>query len=361
MNTKQLFNVRAIALLAILLIANTAAGWAAKPESVKKKEINKSFDVSLSDLLMTDNRYGNTTITHWNKKEVSIRVEIEAKANNAETAQAILDRIQIELKKTGNTVSAVTSLKSQNKIWNNGDNQRFTINYFISMPSKLAINLSQKYGNINLPEKNEGKSTIEVKYGNLNAGSFTQTLNLEVKYGNVDISDVTKANIDLGYCGNTSIGNADQLNVDSKYSNMDLKTCKQINLENKYGNVRIKNLDKGDMEIKYSEVTINHVKTELKVEELAYSTLKIKELSADFKNISVDARYGNLNINVPSNASFKVSAENMKYGNHNVKGLNVTDSSTEDKVNHYYKINGGSNGHIYFNGNNYSNINVKGL
>lgn len=361
MNTKQLFNVRAIALLAILLIANTAAGWAAKPESVKKKEINKSFDVSLSDLLMTDNRYGNTTITHWNKKEVSIRVEIEAKANNAETAQAILDRIQIELKKTGNTVSAVTSLKSQNKIWNNGDNQRFTINYFISMPSKLAINLSQKYGNINLPEKNEGKSTIEVKYGNLNAGSFTQTLNLEVKYGNVDIDDVTKANVDLGYCGNSSFGNADQLNIDSKYSSMDIKNCKQINLENKYGNVYIKNLDKGDMEIKYSEVTINHVKMELNVEELAYSTLKIKELSADFSNINVNARYGNLNINIPSNTSFKVSAENMKYGNHSVKGLNVTNSSTENKVNHYYKINGGGNGHIYFDGNNYSNINVKGL
>lgn len=361
MNTKQLFNVRAIVFLAILLIANSAAGWAAKPESVKKKEISKSFDVSLSDLLMTDNRYGNTTITHWNKKEVSIRVEIEAKANSAETAQAIIDRIQIELKKTGNTVSAVTSLKSQNKIWNNGDNQRFTINYFISMPSKLAINLSQKYGNINLPDKNEGKSTIEVKYGNLNAGSFTQPLNLEVKYGNVDINDVTKANVDLGYCGSSSFGNADQLNIDSKYSGMEINYCKQIYLENKYGNVYIKNLDKGDMEIKYSEVKINHVKMELNVEELAYSTLKIKELSADFKNINVDARYGNLNINIPSNASFKVSAMNMKYGNHDINGLDVTNSSTENKVNHYYKINGGNKGHIYFDGNNYSNININGL
>lgn len=361
MKTKQLLNVRAIVFLAILLIANTAAGWSAKPESVKKKEISKSFDVSLSDLLMTDNRYGNTTITHWNKKEVSIRVEIEAKANSAETAQAIIDRIQIELKKTGNTVSAVTSLKSQNKSWSNGDNQRFTINYFISMPSKLAINLSQKYGNINLPEKNEGKSTIEVKYGNLNAGSFTQTLNLEVKYGNVDINDVTKANIDLGYCGNTLIGNADQLNIDSKYSGMEVRSCKQINLENKYGNVRIKNLDKGHMEIKYSEVTIDNVTMELKVEELAYSTLNIKELSADFNNINIDARYGNLNINVPTNASFKISAENLKYGNHSVKGLNVTNSSTENKVNHYYQINGGGKGHIYFDGNSYSNINVRGL
>ena len=56
MNTKQLKS-RSLLLLAVLLIASTAISWGAKPESIKKKEISKSFDVSLSDLLMTDNRY----------------------------------------------------------------------------------------------------------------------------------------------------------------------------------------------------------------------------------------------------------------------------------------------------------------
>ena len=55
MNTKQLKS-RSLLLLAVLLIASTAISWGAKPESIKKKEISKSFDVSLSDLLMTDNR-----------------------------------------------------------------------------------------------------------------------------------------------------------------------------------------------------------------------------------------------------------------------------------------------------------------
>lgn len=358
MNTKQTRS-RSLLLLAVLLIASTAFGWAAKPESIKKKEISRSFNVSLSDLLQTDNRYGNTTITHWNKNEVSIRVEIEAKAESAEAAQATIDRVQIDIKKTGSIVSAVTSLKQQK--WNGNRNERFTINYFISIPSKLAINLTQKYGNINLPDKNEGKSTIQVKYGNLNAGSFTEPLNLEAKYGNVDINNVTKANLDLGYCGKVSVGNADLLNADNKYSNMEVKECTQINLENKYGNVKIQGLDKGSLEIKYSEATIGSVKESLDISELAYSTLNIKELSANFKSLNVEARYGNLNVNISSNASFKVAAESMKYGNQDVKGFNVTKTSTEDKTNHYYEINGGNKGRIYFDGNNYSNIRVKAL
>lgn len=358
MNTKQTKS-RSILLLAILLITSTVISWAEKPESIKKKEISKSFNVSLSDLLMTDNRYGNTTITHWNKNEVAIRVEIEAKAETEERAQATIDRIQIELKKTGNTVSAVTSLKQQN--WNGGNNERFTINYYISMPSKLTIDLSQKYGNINLPDKNEGKSKIQVKYGNLNAGSFTETLDLEAKYGNVDINNVVKAYMDLGYCGNVSIGNAALLDTDNKYSNMNVKKCTQIIMENKYGNVHIESIDKGDIGIKYSEATIGSVKDELIVGELAYSTLTIKELSSNFKKLDVDARYSTLNVNVPSKTSFKISAENLKYGSRNVSGFNITNSSTQDKVNHYYEINGANKGHIYFDGNNYSNINVKAL
>lgn len=358
MKTKQTGN-RSVLLLAILLIVSTAIGRAAKPEDVKKKEISKTFSVGLDYLLRTDNRYGNTTITHWNKNEILIRVEIEAKAKSPEIAQETIDRIQIEIEKSGNTVSAITSLKQQN--WNGNRNERFTINYFISMPSSLAINLTQKYGNINLPENNDGNSTIQIKYGNLNAGNFTKPLNLEAKYGNVNINNVAKAYLDLGYCGNVKIGKANRLNADNKYSNMEIEECELLDLENKYGNVNIHTLDKGNIEIKYSEATIGTLKESLDVGELAYSTLTIKALSADFSNLDVDARYGNLNVRIPASASFKVSAENMKYGNRSVKGFNITDSSTEDKVNHYYEINGGNHGHVYFNGNNYGNIKVQAL
>ena len=103
-------------LLMLLVLFCSVSGWAAKQESIKKKEINKSFNVGKNDILQVDNRYGNITVTHWSKSEVSIRVVIEAKARNDEKAQAIIDRVNIRMEKMGNTVSAVTSLRSQNGI-----------------------------------------------------------------------------------------------------------------------------------------------------------------------------------------------------------------------------------------------------
>ena len=59
-------------LLMLLVLFCSVSGWAAKQESIKKKEINKSFNVGKNDILQVDNRYGNITVTHWSKSEVSI-------------------------------------------------------------------------------------------------------------------------------------------------------------------------------------------------------------------------------------------------------------------------------------------------
>ena len=51
-------------LLMLLVLFCSVSGWAAKQESIKKKEINKSFNVGKNDILQVDNRYGNITVTH---------------------------------------------------------------------------------------------------------------------------------------------------------------------------------------------------------------------------------------------------------------------------------------------------------
>lgn len=357
MNTKRMKITPFLLWVTLAFLTNLSA-MAGKQEYTKQKEINKSFKVGRNDLLQVDNRFGNITVTHWNRQEVSIRVEIETKSRREEHAEKMLDNIKIEIKKTGNTVSAVTSLSGDIKLNNNND--RMTINYFISMPSQLTSDLSQKYGNINLPQQNDGKCTLHVKYGNLNAGSFTADLNLEAKYGNVDIANVKTASFDLGYVGSLVCKDADKLSIDSKYSNLELGAVRRLDLDKKYGNMQIKKLDEGDMDVKYSEVKIDFLKDDLTADGLSYSTLSIKELSPRFTRLEVNARYGNLKLKIPVSASFRIEAENMKYGNYDIKGFKTTDFSKEDH-NFRSEINGGGNRRIYFDGNNYSNLTIRAL
>ncbi|MDH6307020.1 hypothetical protein M2459_003707 [Parabacteroides sp. PF5-5] len=346
-------------LTVILLLACCLPAWANTPDRTKKKEINQSFNVSNNDLLRVDNRYGNITITHWNKNEVSIRVVIEVKANSDSQAQEALDRVNVELGKSSNTVSAITSLRSQTG-WNNNNN-RLTIDYYISMPSKLSTVLSQKYGNINMPEKNEGKSMLEVKYGNIKAGSFTASLNIDAGYSNVELDDVQDLNLDISYCGNVKVNNGESMRIDGKYSNISIRNVKKLEVDKKYSNLKVGNTENVAISMKYSECNIDRMKDQLQASSMDYSTLNIKEVASGFKRIEARARYGNLNIHIPSNASFKVDAKDMKYGNIDINGFNVTHSNVENKVNHHYQVNGGGSSVILFEGNNYSNIKIRTL
>lgn len=344
-------------LLTFFFLLSSLSVSAGKLEYKKKKEINKSFKVSLSDLLYVDNKYGNITITPWNKNEVEIKVIIESASRSEKKAQEYLDRVQIDLNKQGNTVSASTTI--QNTSISNNENVRFTVNYFIQMPSKLSCELTQKYGNITLPQENEGIRKIHVKYGNLMAGNFHADLELEAKYGNIDIENVTVAHMDLGYISNLKMKDGKELYIDSKYSDLTIQNVKRIELEKKYGNIKLGTVEKAYMELRYSDATIDNLTQEIEVDALSYGTLDIRKLSGSFSRVEVDSHYGNLKIAIPEKTAFNLEAENMKYGHYQINGFNITHLKKEDKEYYQMEINGGGNRKIYYNGNKYGNIDIK--
>ena len=153
--------------------------WADNPEDIKKKEITKSFKADKDDQLQVDNCYGNIHVTYWKKNEVEFRIVIEAKTKSEEKAQEWIDRVKIQMDKTGNTISAVTSLRNSNKNFSGS----FSINYFVQMPERLTCELVQKYGNIYMPDENKGKCTLRAKYGNIEGGNFSTPLQVSTICG----------------------------------------------------------------------------------------------------------------------------------------------------------------------------------
>ena len=206
-----------------------------------------------------------------------------------------------------------------------------TINYYIQMPPKLAADLNQKYGNINLPSDNNGNMDIHVKYGNLNAGNFTANAMIEAKYGNIEVGNLQDAQLDLGYVGTAKIRNAKDLTIDSKYSNLDIQDIQSLRMEIKYGNLTIESVSRLDMEIKYSDAKIGTLKDALNVSSLSYSNLKIRNLSHSFSKVNVESHYGNLEVALPAKTSFRIVAENMKYSSCDVNGFNITRKHFDDE------------------------------
>ena len=344
-------------LLLAMIVSFCGMDIMANPNSsIKRKEISRSFSVNGNDRLEVENKYGNITVTHWNKGEVSIKVVIECKASNDRLAEEGIERVMIESKNEGGIISANTRFRNSN---GGSRNESLTVNYFIQMPAKLKAGLNQKYGNINLPENGNNEMKIVLKYGNLNAGSFIAPLSVEAKYSNVKLGEIMDADLDLGYAGSVDILKAKRLNVDSKYSNMSVKELESMAIECKYGKVNISNANVLDMNLAYSDVKIDRLEEGIDVERLSYSNIDIKHLSPSFKRFDVKSNYGNVKVKLPASSSFRVVAENMKYSDCNIKGfkMNMNDFSKSDKK-YTFEINNGNGPTIYFDGNSYGNLNV---
>lgn len=323
--------------------------------SEKKREVSKTFQVSLSDNLSIENRYGNITVTHWNKNEIEIKVVIEAKARNDQRVEELLNYVDIILDKTGNMVRGATSMKSFSGTKNN---ERLTVNYYISKPSKVKPYFEQRYGNINLPLENDAQTTLNVKYGNINGGNFSEDLKVECSYGNIEVEDLNTASMELSYCGRVKIGNGKVLSMESRYSNGKIGNMGQLNLELSYGNFNIENIGTANIDSKYSNLDIRRLDKYIYTE-FSYGTIDIQEVSSTLNEIKAEARYGNLNITIPTSLAFEVIAEDMKYANYNISDR-FNAHTTKNQHNFNSKINNGhSTRKVYFMGNNYSNLTIK--
>ena len=308
-------------LLLLLLFVCTNFAWAEPQETVRKKEFNQSYAARPGNQLAIENKYGNITITHWQKDEIAIRVVVEAKARSEAQAQQMLERIDVTIKKSGNVVLGATEIHSSS---NNGS---FSVNYYVSMPTWIDLDLHQKYGNILLPkENNKGKCLLEVKYGNIEGGTFTQPLEVEAKYSNVKLGELTSAILSLGYSGNTTITKAEHLDIDSKYSNLEIGEISSLILNNKYGQVSINKATNLDLDIKYSTIKINQLERSI-ISALKYSNMDINQVASTFISIDVDSSYGNLYLGISPKASFKLEVDNIENGE--------CDLSTQFKKTHY--------------------------
>lgn len=345
--------------LCVLTIAATSTLWAGNMESSQKKEITRSYPVNSNTVLSVDNRFGNIVIEHWDKKEVEFRIVIESKAKNISTAAQNLDKVSVDFSKRSSAIEATTQMDNLNQ----RDNERVTVDYTILAPKDIKLDLKQQFGNINLPERNEGTVSLEIKFGNLAGGSFTSLVSVESQFSNVTLGNLVTADLELKHSGKVIIGDARNITVECSFSNLKANAVGNMELDEKHSGVNIKECEAITMRVQHSSIDIGKLSRSAEVESLSHSTLTIGNLSPDFDFIAAEASFGTLKIKTPASSSFLLDA-NTSFGDVKLSSAfnlsNVTRIEKNNKKDINAKVNGGGNSRIEFNGN-FSTLSIKEL
>lgn len=355
MNTSIVKN-RTLLLLSLLLLVCGVAPLQAETLETKRKELKRSYSVSANDKIKLDNRYGNITVTHWNRDEVEINVEIEAKARNTKRAEELIERISVNFDKSSNVVSATTRLKNAQ----GGKNESFEIRYHVTMPATMEAEIKMEFGNVKLPENNPGRCDLKLQYGNLNAGDFDNEVNIAVAFGDMAIGNTGDLTLKLEYSGSAKVGDVKNLKLNNQFSTLTMKNAASINGPVEYGNLTVERLGSATINLQFSKATIKELTGELYLKRQEYSDVKIHHVAPSFSKITSNADFSTMELGLDNGLSCEIYATEMEFGSVDVKnGDGLQAESTKKKHDYHIKINRGGNKEIRFDGNGFSNLKVK--
>lgn len=276
----------------------------------KEKVTEYSYPINSRHAVNVDNRYGKITVNNWAKNEVKVIVTVRTAENSERRAQEALDRVHIEQSRSNSMVSFKTTIESGNSNWwsllTSGTGDRaLRVDYDIYLPKKNELVLANRYGAIELPDR-DGSVDVSVSYGSLHAGRLNaQGNSLAVAYSKADIEYLNEADVTVRYGGFT-LSEAGKLTLTMNYSS-----------GGKIGTIN----RQADISLRYSGGF-----------EMG--------LGASIQKASVSAAYSNVHIRPASNAAFNfdvaVSYGGFDYDRNRINIDNKSESSTSASYSGYW-------------------------
>jgi hypothetical protein len=332
----SIFNLKACTLLVTLTVS---AGILAQGPFTK--EIKKEFAVNPNTQLEVVNKYGNVDIVNRADASLSIEVIVKVNIRDKERAEDLLKMIDINISQEGDQIKAITDIGEDfGKYFRgfNSDNGGLEINYKVSMPKTVPVNLSNKYGNVFIDELTS-TSTIDVKYGKLTANKILHDskeplTKVYLSYSNGSIQETRWIELDIKY-SKINITDSKALAILSKYSKVFVTNASSIVSESKYDSYEIGKLNNFITTAAYGHFTINSLSGKLQVE-TKYSDVIVDRISADFEGIKIDNSYGTYKLGIDPAASYKINGYSkycsIVYPENNAK-VNRLNENNEMKVN----------------------------
>ena len=292
-----------------------------------RKKITKTFDAPSSKTIAAINKYGRITVVLYNGSQVKYDIEVIARSSSKEKAEKELERVSVIFEDRDEEVVGTTEIgdKSSWFNWSWSENTELEINYIIYTPDSRKLRLSQKYGNILLPNYN-GPCNLDIAYGNLEGADINATLQLSLRYGNGKMGCLKNAGFDIKY-SNFVASTVYDANVNIKYGEFDMDHAHNLNFDSKYSNFKLGNvanlkIDGGYDQYEVREamnvmITNNYGGIELKSLtgnldiNSSYHTTKVGMVKSSCQKIQIEGNYSNIKLGFESGYTYAVEGKYM--------------------------------------------------
>ncbi len=301
--------------LIVFLLVFSSAAYIYAAEITKS--LHKEFKVSENSVLVLKNKYGKVDVQNWENNQVVIDVKIRVEHPSKETAQKLLDYLNVEFSESGNELKAITVINerfSKGNKW--GNNKEFSIDYTVKMPKNLDINLTNKYGDTFIDELT-GHAIIDIKYGNMQANKIlrddTKPLSsIILGYSKAVVDEINWMKVVMKY-SKLEIETSRALVIESKYSKVYIDEASSIVSESKYDTYKIGKTENFVITGAYSGYTLDYIGKKLYLD-TKYTGTTVEKMPTTFEEIEIQNGYGGIKIGIVSGANYTLKGE-ARYAN----------------------------------------------
>lgn len=294
--------------VACLLFFATPLG--AQDESANKN-FSKSITVGRDTKLEIINRYGDITISTWDKDSAYITAEIEAYAPDRTRLDKLIAGINVNITETGSLVRAETVFERETTVLLESFKEftgklidyqsRVQINYFIKIPDYVDIGIKNQFGNVSA-EDNKGTISVDLSNGDFKANSLNRVSVLNLDFGDAVIGSVKSAKIITSF-SKIKIDRSDELDLSSTSSGFDLGKAGIVEIESRKDKFFIGEISTITGASWFTDYTIEYLVTAADLD-LKFGNFDIERINGRFDNIVIKSANTDIKTNFEPSASY---------------------------------------------------------
>ncbi len=299
--------------LMLLTLTLVCCGALWSQESVSKK-IEKTYPMTNAGELGLDNKYGDITITGWDKNSLKITMDIEVTHKKKDIAEDLLERINADIQTSGDLVSFTSEIAEKrtsffSRYFNKAnpfdfDKSNVKINYTVYLPTNAELDITNKFGDLVIEEWT-GKLKANVQHGDVWVNDNITNANIELKFGKLNAKSITYGNIRMKN-GKIHMEESKDLRINSNGSTIDIGRISSLELYSSKDEVAFENIGSIVGDLKFSTIYIDTLNNDigLTMKLVDFRVSKIIERDA---SITIQQESSDVSLNI-SDLAFKFEA-----------------------------------------------------
>jgi len=271
----------------------------------EQKSLSKIITLEGEEWFKLKNVNGDIKVETWNRPEVKMEIEVTIKARSNEDEELLLEdfdvnfvrnkgKIEVERKWDMFTDKGCNCQLDGVKIkTDKGEKlkiKKIVVNYIITLPADLNLELRNNYGDITIPTIS-GEAIVNIYQGKLIGDNIAGALNMSAKFSEVKLNDFKEGKINL-YQSNIQLGASDSLNLTAKFSKVQLEKTNKLEL---YGYQSTINAN-GNIQSFVGNIKFGKFQLEGDISTVSLALYQSKFIAHNIDSLNINSSYSSINV-----------------------------------------------------------------